>query len=334
MKWETVKEYFRFTKKERTGIISLLVLIFLFFIFPAVFGKYFVSDEPPKIESLDEALAKLQAKYPADSANRSVEKENHPEKYSIAKPESSADLPTKPVHLVEFDPNTISEPEWLSFGIKPKTVKTLMHYRERGGKFRVAEDLQKVYGFSQEDFQRLLPYIRIAQAQQKQPEHLPPAEKKRGLDSVLQINPKPGYQRKTLHTVNVNSADTAEWATLPGIGQKLALRIVNFREKLGGFYAAEQVGETFGLPDSTFQKLRSWLVIEKNPVLRKININKADVETLKSHPYIRWQLANSMINYRKEHGNFVNIDDLEKLALAPEGWVKKIGPYLEVGKSD
>ena len=52
--------------------------------------------------------------------------------------------------------------------------------------------------------------------------------------------------------MDVNSADTTALIDLPGIGSKLALRIINFREKLGGFYAIEQLKETYGLPDPAF----------------------------------------------------------------------------------
>ena len=56
--------------------------------------------------------------------------------------------------------------------------------------------------------------------------------------------------------VNINTADTSAFIALPGIGNKLALRIVNFRDKLGGFYSIDQIGETYGLPDSVFRKIK------------------------------------------------------------------------------
>ena len=62
--------------------------------------------------------------------------------------------------------------------------------------------------------------------------------------------------------IDVNTADTSAFISLPGIGSKLAARIVTFREKLGGFYSVEQIGETYGLPDSTFQKIKQWLKLE------------------------------------------------------------------------
>ena len=47
-----------------------------------------------------------------------------------------------------------------------------------------------------------------------------------------------------IQSVDINTADTTAFISLPGIGSKLAARIVNFRDKLGGFYSIDQVGET------------------------------------------------------------------------------------------
>jgi DNA uptake protein ComE-like DNA-binding protein len=57
-------------------------------------------------------------------------------------------------------------------------------------------------------------------------------------------------------TVDINKSDSSTWMALPGIGVKLSQRIIAFREKLGGFYDINQVGETYGLADSVFQKLK------------------------------------------------------------------------------
>ena len=105
------------------------------------------------------------------------------------------------------------------------------------------------------------------------------------------------------YVIDINTADTSAFISLPGIGSKLAARIVNFRDKLGGFYSIDQVGETFGLPDSTFQKIKQYLKLE-NTSIKKININTATVDELKAHPYIKYSVANPIIAYRNEHGPF------------------------------
>ena len=90
-----------------------------------------------------------------------------------------------------------------------------------------------------------------------------------------------------------------------------------------------QVGETFGLSDSTFQKIKQYLKLE-NETIRKININTATVDELKAHPYIRWSLANPIVAYRNEHGPFLKVEDIKKVMAVTEDAYKKIAPYLSL----
>ncbi|HEY0749634.1 MAG TPA: helix-hairpin-helix domain-containing protein, partial [Chitinophagaceae bacterium] len=127
--------------------------------------------------------------------------------------------------------------------------------------------------------------------------------------------------------VDINEADTTAFIALPGIGSKLAARIVNFRDKLGGFHSINQVGETYGVPDSTFQYIRTMLVVS-NTRVKKININTVTKDELKLHPYIRWNLANAIIEYRLQHGKYSDLNQLKQIAIIDEATFNKIVPYL------
>ena len=129
--------------------------------------------------------------------------------------------------------------------------------------------------------------------------------------------------------IDVNLTDSLGLIALPGIGIKLAARILKFREKLGGFYAVEQVKETFGLPDSTYQRIRKYLKLV-DTVIRRININTADEERLRSHPYIRWDLSKPILAYRNEHGPFQKLEDLKKVVAVTNEVYEKIAPYLSI----
>jgi competence protein ComEA len=129
--------------------------------------------------------------------------------------------------------------------------------------------------------------------------------------------------------IDINKADTTVFIALPGIGSKLASRIVNYREKLHGFHSVEQVAETFGLADSTFQKIKPWLVVTEITI-EKININTATVEDLKI-PYINYNLANAIYQFRMQHGQYSNLDQLKKIMLIDETLFNKITPYLTIG---
>jgi DNA uptake protein ComE-like DNA-binding protein len=126
--------------------------------------------------------------------------------------------------------------------------------------------------------------------------------------------------------IELNSADTTALAELPGIGVKLAQRIINFRDRLGGFYSVDQVGETYGLADSIFKKIKPYLHI--NGGVKKININTATRDELKLHPYIKWNLANILVEYRNQHGHYKSLEELKNISSIEETLFLKIAPYL------
>ncbi|MBK6380473.1 MAG: helix-hairpin-helix domain-containing protein [Chitinophagaceae bacterium] len=166
---------------------------------------------------------------------------------------------------------------------------------------------------------RLLPYVRIEAKPASLYNKFPDREKPKTYE-------KPTY---TITPCDVNNSDTAAFIALPGIGSKLAARIVAFREKLGGFYKVEQVAETYGLTDSTFQKIKSWLVIGNSGV-KKLNINTATVDELKTHPYLRYNIANAIVQYRQQHGSFSSVFDIKRIMMINDDIYNKVAPYLTV----
>ena len=225
--------------------------------------------------------------------------------------------------LFFFDPNSIQASEWKRLGLRDKTIKTIENYLSKGGHFYKPEDLKKIYGLYDDDYERLKPYVKIESSPSK------PNGDFVSSQSKDEIQPTKTYAA-SYSIIDVNVADTAAFISLPGIGNKLAARIVTFREKLGGFYSIDQIGETYGLPDSTFQKIKQWLKLD-NPSVKKININTATVDEMKTHPYIKYSLANPIDSYRNEHGLFSKVEDIKKVMAVTDEIYKKIAPYLTIG---
>jgi competence protein ComEA len=98
---------------------------------------------------------------------------------------------------------------------------------------------------------------------------------------------------------------------------------------LGGFINIQQVGETFGLPDSVYQSLVPWLKCDTSAI-RKIRLNHVSPDSLRMHPYIDKTMARSLVEFRSRHGPFRQIDDLRKVFWVNEEWLLKIRPYLSL----
>jgi competence ComEA-like helix-hairpin-helix protein len=217
--------------------------------------------------------------------------------------------------LFYFDPNTASVDEWKRLGLRSKTISTIQNYLSKGGKFYKAEDIGKIWGLHKDEVDRLIPYVQIKSSKTAYKPEEKQTEKKE--------------YKKTITIIDINTADTTALIALPGIGSKLSQRIINFRDKLGGFYKIEQVAETFGLPDSTFQKIKTFLKLSPSG-FKQININTASIDEMKLHPYIRYAISNAIIQYRIQHGNFSSVDDVKKIMTVTEDMFNKMAPYLSV----
>ena len=313
-----VKDYLSFTKKDRVGIIVLVTLIFLVWLLPSVWP----SKKPGRPSAAQIAAVKLQAA----KLNNTDTSADQREVNSIAHNFLSRKNDDYPEGvLFYFDPNTLDAAGWKKLGLRDKTINTIQNYLSKGGHFRQPQDLGKIYGLFKKDYERLLPFIRI----QGNGAREIPGGSKMGEDAAVAKFVYPAKRDAVSKQLDINSADTSAWIALPGIGNKLAARIVNFRTKLGGFYDVGQVAETYGLPDSTFDKIKTNLICHQ-PGLQQININTADANTLKQHPYIRWNLANLIVQYRNQHGSFQSLDDLLQIATVTPDLLKKIKPYLQV----
>ncbi|MBD0333718.1 MAG: helix-hairpin-helix domain-containing protein, partial [Chitinophagaceae bacterium] len=154
--------------------------------------------------------------------------------------------------LFSFDPNTLSLQGWKRLGLNDRTIRTINNYRSKGGKFYKPEDLKKIWGMPQGFYERVENYITITSVQRNENSY------------TAHYTPTTNYETKErrIAVVNINEADTSALIALPGIGSRLAARIVNFRDKLGGFYSVDQIRETYGLPDSTFQKIKPYLLVK------------------------------------------------------------------------
>ena len=113
---------------------------------------------------------------------------------------------------------------------------------------------------------------------------------------------------------------------LYGIGKVFSKRIVKFRDKLGGFYDINQIAETYGLPDSTFQEIKPQLILSTD--FSPLHINLLTEDQLAAHPYINWKQAKTLINYRFHHGAYKNVEDIKASMAFKDSTLVKVKPYL------
>jgi len=290
-----LRDYFYFTKSQRRALWLISSLILLLIIFNRFAPYYFT-------HTLELDVEQLEAEHPAIFAKEvAIQKEAQNRKQSA------------PTELFAFDPNIIEQEEWQALGLSKAQAGSILKYRRKGGVFKVKEDVKKMYVVSAERYALWEPFIQLPDT----------------LDHFKTLENKPDkkFKRPMPIVVNLNTTDSAELTKLRGIGPVYASRIIKYRQALGGFYKIDQLGEVWGLQDSTLAKLRHQLTIVETD-LQKIHINQLEADQLKKHPYLSWRESNAIVNYRKQHGSFQNADDLKKIYAVGDSLINAISPYL------
>lgn len=290
-----MKEYLSFSQKERIGLLGLLILLGLFIAAP-----YFLKESP---RPLPEELLQWtnQVDYPTEN--------NQVNSYLKATSHSTKN----PVRRFFFDPNTASSETLAELGFTEKNIRTLSNYRNKGGRFKEAADLQKIWGISQSLTSSLMPYVRIVMTLDK-----PESSLTRDLTYV-----RKDYNKRIPQKIDINTADQATWEQLPGIGPVLAGRIVKYRNYLGKFSEVDEIRKTYGLSDSLFSIIAPFLQLNPDNA-NSNNSNKStsslpSINTASEAMLIKAgvipAIASAIVQYRKQYGLFQQLEDLRKIVF-------------------
>lgn len=218
-----------------------------------------------------------------------------------------------------FNPNTITPEDAQALGFSKKLSTTLIHFRAKGGKFYKPDDLKKLYGMTPALFDELQAYILIPNTNRETKKYQEPK-------IVTFFKPDFDTKKNDNKLLEINSADSLAIISLKGIGPAFTKRIIRYRALLGGFHSLQQLKEVYGMTDSLFSNLAHQIQINKNAIT-KIRINTVDFHSLKKHPYIHFQTAQAIINYRTKHGQ-LSENDLVNLGVLSEEQLAKLLPYF------
>lgn len=294
------KDFFYYSKSERRAVYVLLVLIAVL-----VFSMVFIPKQQTPSCIVGSNPDSLEQKKSTSELTRGSENSN----------------PDSKVELFSFEPNLADSVEFIRLGLSKYVVRNIIKYRQKGGRFNTPEAFSRIYGLTEEKFVELKPYIYISEAFAKKPV------------MVSRVRfPKKQVKKDTLKRtfkypvgvrVDVNLADTSELKKIPGIGRGIASRIVRYRTRLGGFYSLEQLLEVeFVTPE-----MLEWFALGDESV-RKLEINKASLEQLRSHPYLNFYQAKAIVEHRRKRGDIKSLSQISLYEEFTEKDLQRLSAYV------
>ncbi len=305
-------DFFYYTKSQRRAILALSVLLCIVlsgWVIASVRKGKKLPENMTAADSLriDTFFASIRREQKSSSATFLVKEEKQ-----LAGKQLYA------LTLRPFDPNTADFAELVDMGIPIFIARNVLRYREKGGRFKTAAALSRIYGMDSSLFKQLKPFVQITA-------NIPPESVLRKEDTV---EVKPPYEKTEKFAegtlVDLNSADTVLLKQVPGIGSFLARKIIAYRNRLGGFVAVDQLQDIKQIKVS----LNKWFTVSGKP-LRYLEINNWGLDALRSHPYMDFYKAKAIIEYRRKRGNIKSLSQLSLFEEFSEKDLKRLSPYLK-----
>lgn len=302
---QIIRDYFSFTKNERIGLIVLIVLIILFFAANQLIFYF----ETPSVADKEKFFSYLEEINQANLQNQ------------------------RELVLFDFDPNVIDSVALDSLDLPDRVKSNLLKYRKSGGHFYNPDEIQKIYGMNDSIYESILPYVKILM---KEPEFITASgtdERKISNESfdgneIILARDRESTEKPANIVIEINTASADEFKSLYGIGDVLSERIVKYRELLGGFYSTNQLTEVYGLSPEVVESITDQLRVDTT-ILKKININFADKDQLAAHPYIDWDEAQAIQDYKDKIGFINELNQLNDDSVIDMVIFSKIRHYLK-----
>ncbi|HJS00376.1 MAG TPA: helix-hairpin-helix domain-containing protein [Flavobacterium sp.] len=295
MDFKRTNGYFQFSKEQQKGIFGLFLIIIVIqsiFLFVDFKSDYVMSSEEQKWLSLESEI------------------------HSLEKAQK-----TQLVKMYPFNPNFITDYKGYKLGMSIAEIDKLHAFRKENKYVNSIKEFQLVTGVSDSLLNVIAPYFKF-------PDWV---KNKKEIKYVSFSNVKTAEisKKEKLVVKDINQATQEDLIKIYGIGEAISIRILKFKESLGGFVSMEQMKDVWGLSPEVIQSLNTSFKVGTIPNFKKIDINEASIKELTQFPYFKYNLAREIVIYRSMNGDIKNAGDLRKIKGFPVDKENIIGLYLD-----
>ena len=316
----SIKSFFSFTRREQYGIMVLLSLIAVI-----VAVNFFIRERAPSAANeevfsrWEEEIRAFQEKQEIaaaynDSLHAARRQYGNYDGYQTSNTRSYEKYQKSEKKLPAsflFNPNDVSKDDFVNLGFSEKQAEGIVKYREKGAVFKSKQDFQKIFVVSDEMYAHLEAWIT-----------LPDGETSPVADNATSAPQEPVV-------IELNTADTTSLKQIDRVGSYLAKRIVEYRQKLGGFHSVEQLLDINSINEERLSVIAPYMVIDKGKIAR-LDLNKSSFKDFTRHPYFEHYIVKAIFEYKDKNGLFVSVDDIRKIPLIYDDLYNKLNPYLYV----
>lgn len=280
------------SKRNKRGVIFLAGIVLVLIYAPRILANL-TNDDQFRV-SVEEIKSK-------ESKLRSAQSQ----KENTRRSQKRGDRYQRPPE--KFDPNQYTIADWQNLGLTKKQADVVLKFSKYG--ISSNESLKKIFVIPDELFD-LIKDSTVYPIKESEP-------------NIIKIE-----ESRAKKVLNLNTASYDELIKLKGIGDFYAKKIIEHREKLGGYTKKEQLLELWKFSTEKLEAIEEDIVVSGN--VEKISVNLASYEQLAEHPYISYKVANSIVKMREQRGGFTNIEELLESKLIDTELYQKLKPYIKL----
>lgn len=223
--------------------------------------------------------------------------------------------------IYPFNPNYLTDYKGSFIELSVEEIDRLFAYRATNQYVNSAQAFQEVTGVSEEWMQKYSRFMVFSSRSN-------PYRQKNNVLKHSPLSKENETKPKTIKDINTATAETLQ--EIYGIGPALSQRILDDRDKWGGYVHMDQLQFVYGLSDAVITALMQQFAVVKSPSVVRIDLNQATVDDLKNLPYLNYYLAREIVKFRSLHGDFVNKEQLKEIEKFPLDKIHIISLYLEI----
>ena len=289
---EKIKSHFVFNRSQRNGILLLV---------------FFTSGY-------------LVLNYYVDFSKESLLDINSKEVIAIQKELDSLrtiEIESKKPKVSPFNPNFLSDFKGYVLGMSTEEIDRLLAFRKENKWINSVKDFKKVTKVSDSLLNKISPYFKF-------PDWISNSKPKK---NYL----KKGFKEKTFRQkVDLNITTQEQLEKVNGIGKVNSKKIIDYRNKLGGFSDDIQIYQLYGLDHQVINKVLDEFTVKTPKEIVKMNFNSISASDIATIPGISFDLAKRIWEYRILNEQIESFSQLQNIEGLTKRKLQGIQLYLKI----
>ena len=289
---EKIKSHFVFNRSQRNGILLLI---------------FFTSGY-------------LVLNYYVDFSKESLLDINSKEVIAIQKELDSLrtiEIESKKPKVFPFNPNFLSDFKGYVLGMSTEEIDRLLAFRKENKWINSVKDFKKVTKVSDSLLNKISPYFKF-------PDWISNSKPKK---NYL----KKGFKEKTFRQkVDLNITTQEQLEKVNGIGKVNSKKIIDYRNKLGGFSDDIQIYQLYGLDYQVINKVLNEFTVKTPKEIVKMNFNSISASDIATIPGISFDLAKRIWEYRILNEQIESFSQLQNIEGLTKRKLQGIQLYLKI----